>query len=405
MDYARSRNIFERAEQVIPGGIYGHVSPAAVLPGRSPYFAARGEGPYYWDADGNRYIDFVCGYGPMVLGYHHPGVEAAAAEQRSQGAVFNHPTETSIQLAEKLVSLIDFADWAVFARNGSDVTTWATMVAREHTQKRKIIKVGDAYHGVDPWCTPGTGGLIEEDRSQIVNIRWNDLESVQKAFAENQNDIAAVILTPYHHPVFAHQVFGESAFFQGIRTLCDAENALLILDDIRAGFRTSINGSHSVFGIQPDMACYCKALANGYPISAAVGTSALKEAASRVFLTGSYWNDAVAHAACLACLQILEKAGVPEHLDRIGTLWTGELSRLASDCGISLKTSGPMAAPYVSVDDDPNLTHTQSLFGELINAGLFMHPHHNGFMSFAHTDSVIDEALEIASAVFKNYTP
>ena len=394
--FKRSGDLFSRASQVIPGGIYGHVSPAAVLPKASPYYAERAEGPYYWDVDGNRYIDFVCGYGPIVLGYQNEEIEAAAAEQRAKGSVFNHPTERMVELAERLCGWIDFADWAVFAKNGSDVTTWALQVAREVTGKKRIGKVAGAYHGVDAWCTPGYGGVIPEDRELIDTFPWNSAESVEKLFAEKADELAAVIVTPYHHPVFADQAFGSPEFFKTLRRLCDKHGVLLILDDIRSGFRLSVHGSHSVFGIEPDIACYCKAMANGYPISAAVGKFEYKVAASKVFLTGSYGNDAVAMTAALKCIEILERENVPAFLEAAGKKWTEGLAAVCGEKGINLQVSGPMAAPYICAADDPDFKETQDWATKMMAAGLYIHPHHNGFMSWAHSDGVIDEALEIA---------
>ena len=388
---------------MIPGGIYGHVSPAAVLPKASPYYAARAEGPYYWDVDGNRYIDFVCGYGPIVLGYQNAEIEAAAAEQRAQGSVFNHPTERMVDLAERLCGLIDFADWAVFAKNGSDVTTWAIQVAREATGKKRIAKVAGAYHGVDAWCTPGYGGIIPEDRNLIDTFPWDNTSAVEKLFAEKADELAAVIVTPYDHPVFADQAFGGIEFFKTIRTLCDRHGVLLILDDIRSGFRLSVHGSHGVFGIEPDIACYCKAMANGYPISAAVGKDAYKVAASKVFLTGSYGNDAVAMTAALKCIEILEREKVPAFLESAGKRWTEGLKARCSEHGIDLQVSGPMAAPYICVADDPDFKKTQDWATRMIEVGLFIHPHHNGFMSWAHTEAVIAEALGLVERALEKY--
>ncbi|MEM9026091.1 MAG: aminotransferase class III-fold pyridoxal phosphate-dependent enzyme [Verrucomicrobiota bacterium] len=398
--FARSGELFARAANVIPGGIYGHVSPAAVLPQASPYYAERAKGPYYWDVDGRRYIDFVCGYGPIVLGYQNEEIEAAAAEQRAKGTIFNHPTARMVELAEKLCTLIDFADWAVFAKNGSDVTTWAIQVAREHTKRKRIAKVAGAYHGVDPWCSPGYGGVLPEDRALIDSFPWNDVEAIQELFEKQKDDLAAVIITPYHHPVFADQVFGDPEFFAELRRLCDQHGVILILDDIRAGFRLSVHGSHCVYGIDPDIACYCKAMANGYAISSCVGKHEYKIAASKVFLTGSYGNDAVAMAAALKCIEILERDDVPGRLERAGSRWIKRLISLAEQYEVSLRASGPSAAPFIRVDDDADFLKTQAWAASMIAEGVFIHPHHNGFMSWAHTDAVIDEALELAGRGF-----
>ncbi|MFW5882947.1 MAG: aminotransferase class III-fold pyridoxal phosphate-dependent enzyme, partial [Verrucomicrobiota bacterium] len=288
---------FERAGRVIPGGIYGHMAPAAGLPGALPYFAKEAKGCRYRDVDGHEYIDFMCGFGPNILGYGHEEVEAAAAAQRARGSNFNHPTERLVELAESLTRRIDFADWAVFGKNGSDMTTWALQVAREHTGRRVVLLAEGAYHGVDAWCTPGQGGLIAEDRAHVRRFRWNDLDQVESLLHAHRDDVAALFVTPFHHPAFAPAELPAPGFFAGLNRLCRRHGIVLVLDDIRAGFRLHPGGSHRLYGLEPDIACYCKALGNGYPISAAVGRDSLRRAAGRVFLTGSYWNNAVAQAA------------------------------------------------------------------------------------------------------------
>ncbi len=396
----RSLQLFERAARVVPGGIYGHTSPIAALPGASPYFATRAEGCRYYDVDGNSYLDFMCGYGPIILGYHHPAVEEAATVQRARGSVFNHPVEVMVELAEQLTNQIDFADWAVFAKNGSDVTTWAVQVARQATGRRKILKVSGAYHGVDAWCTPGWGGVIEEDRTHVHSFAWNDLEAFQNLLSEHHEDVAAVVVTPYHHPSFAASVLPAPGFHQTIAQTCRKKGIVFILDDIRVGFRLHPGGSHRLFDFQPDIACYCKALGNGYPISAAAGRSSLKNAASKVFLTGSYWNNGEAQAAALTCLRILNQEDVPKRLELLGSRLSERLTRSASDHGFTFHLTGPLAAPYPVFDNDPNLHLIQEFCRLAIARGVFFHPHHNWFLSAAHNEEVIDEACAIAEECF-----
>ncbi len=269
--FARSLALFERASAVIPGGIYGHTNPAATLPMASPYYAVRSEGCRYWDADDNEYLDFLCGYGPNVLGARHPEVEAAAEAQRVKGDCFNHPTPVVVDLAERLVALVDFAAWAVFGKNGSDMTTWALQVAREHTGRKKILMVHGAYHGSHAWCTPGHGGLIEEDYAHIHGFPWNDLDAFEKLLREHRGQVAGVIITPFHHPAFGDSALPAPGFLKGIEAACRREGAVLILDDVRCGFRLHMGGSHRFFGFEPDLICFSKALANGHPLSAALG--------------------------------------------------------------------------------------------------------------------------------------
>ncbi len=393
MNFTASQALFRRAAAVIPGGIYGHTTPAATVPGAVPYFAAEGFGCRYRDVDGNTFIDFMGGYGPMVLGYRHPEVEAAADAARARGAAFNQPTPLLVELAEKLVGRVDFADWAVFAKNGADLTTWAVMVAREVTRRPKILKIAGAYHGTHAWCTPGHGGLIPEDRAHLHEFPFNDVAALEALFARHRGQVAGLILTPFHHPAFADSVLPSPGFVAACNRLCREHGALQILDDVRCGFRLTTNGSHTLYGYAPDLAVYCKALANGHPISAAAGRAAHQVAASRVFLTGSYWNDPAPMAAALATLDIVERDRVPERLERTGSRFVEGFLALGERRGLPLVASGPAAMPYLRVKDDPSFLRTQRLCAAAVAEGVFLHPHHNWFISAAMTDADIDDAL------------
>ncbi len=399
--YAESQRLYARAVKVIPGGIYGHHSPSSILPCASPYYAMRAEGGRYWDVDGREYIDLMCGYGPIVLGHQNAEVEAAADRQRKMGDCMNHPTKLMIELAEWFVQQIDFADWAVFGKNGSDMTTWALQVAREYTKRKKIFSIYGAYHGMDTWCTPGHAGLVEEDRAHIHLFKWNDLNGFHELFRRYKDDLAAVILTPYHHPVFADQEWAEPQFFRDIQQSCREHGVLIILDDIRAGFRLNAEGSHTKVGLKPDIACYCKAMANGYPISATVGDKKLKNSASKVFLTGSYWNGAVSMAAALATLNILKRDKVSNHLEKLGTQLKQGLESLGQRYKLPLKASGPGCAPYIRFVNDAGFHLQQSFCSIAMENGVFLHPHHNWFLCAEHTSADIAQVLTVAEKAMK----
>src|SRR5579864_2660330 len=160
----RNSELRERAAKVIPGGMYGHQS-AAILPEVFPQFFSRAQGTRLWDADGNQYIDYMCAFGPNLLGYRHPAVEAAAAAQQRLCDTMTGPSEIMVELAEKFVSMITHASWAIFCKNGTDATTMAMMCARAHTRKRKILAAKKAYHGSAPWCNPFTAGILPEERA------------------------------------------------------------------------------------------------------------------------------------------------------------------------------------------------------------------------------------------------
>ncbi len=398
--YPRSREWFDRAAAVIPGGIYGHTAPAATVPGRFPYFARDAQGCRYRDVDGREYIDFMCGYGPVVIGHADPEINEAVRAVTAGGDCLNHPTPLMVELAEEMVRRVDFADWAVFAKNGADVTGWAVQVARAATEKRKILKLTGGYHGTQPWCTPGHHGLLPEDRAHVVELRWNDASGLRRLAAEHEGDIAGLILTPFHHPVFADAEEPSPEFLATVHELRDRGEWLLIMDDIRGGFRLHTGGSHRVYGWNPDIACFCKALANGHPISAAVGRGALKPAASKVFLTGSYWNAPGPMAAALKCLEILDRDQVPVRLENAGLRLREGLVKLGARHGHEVIASGPPAVPTYRFAADPGFRRFQHFCALAAAEGVFFHPHHNWFLCAAHADADIDQALAAADRAF-----
>ncbi|MDP8223009.1 MAG: aminotransferase class III-fold pyridoxal phosphate-dependent enzyme [Candidatus Lernaella stagnicola] len=398
--FQKSEELFLRVAKVAPGAIYGHQSPALTVPGSFPYFATHGKGAYYWDVDGNRYIDYLCAYGPMVTGYANPVVEKAAQAELNGGNCFNHPSELLVLMAEKLVDLIPFADWAVFAKNGSDVTTWATRVAREHTGRRKIVMVRSEYHGAHAWCDPGHGGQIPEDRAHNLYFTWNRLDELQSLFAKHGDDIAGVIMTPFHHPAFADLELPAPGFWQGVRKMCDDHGTVLILDDVRCGFRLDLRGSNYYFGFEPDISCYCKAIANGYPLSAAVGRNELKNAASRVFLTGSYWNSVASMAAALVNIDYLAKIDGIAKMAHIGQMLMDGLVERGKAFGYEMKPTGPPAIPFIRFAKENNFMRFQVFCSEMVKRGHFFHPHHNWFMSTAHTDKDVNKTLAASEEAF-----
>ncbi len=399
--FEKSEALFERAKKVIPGGIYGHQSPLLLTKGAYPSFFARGEGSHVWDVDGNEYIDYLCSYGPIVVGHRHPKVEEAAKRQAELGNCFNAPTPMWVELAEHLVSITPFADWSVFAKNGSDVCTYATVVARQATGRPKIAMCQGAYHGAHAWCTPVASGVTAEDRANIVYFRFNDLESLNRAVAENHGQIAGVIISPFRHDAGHDSELPVEGFLAGVRKVCDANGIVMILDDVRAGFRLHMGGSGELFGVRPDLSTYCKAIANGYPLAACLGRDSLRKAAQEVFFTGSYFTSAVPMAASLATLRELEASGGIERMRTLGEkLRSGMLSQARSH-GIEVTYSGPPALPYMTFKADGDRFDRNKLFcGECSRSGIYFAPRHNWFLSAAHTDQDIDRTLQVTDNAF-----
>jgi len=398
--FDKSMEAYRRAMAVMPAGISGNKNPAFAVPGSFPYFAEKGEGCYYWDVDGNKFIDYLCGYGPIVLGHHHPKIDEAARRQAELGSSFNHPTLRTVELAEKMVDLIDIADWACFGRNGSDVTTFLIQVARQHTKRSKILFARGAYHGSHPWCTPGHGGVIDEDKQHVRTFTWNDATELEDKVKACDGDVAGIMLTPYHHPAFNDSVMPAEGFMDDVRRICDENGIVFILDDVRAGFRLHMGGSHCYFGYTPDLSCFCKAIANGYSISAAVGKEEFKTAASKVFFTGTFYTSAVEIAAALACLKTLEEEKAIEKMMRLGRMLQDGLQERAEAHGLQITLSGPPTIPYMSFANETHFKRSQVFSGNAARRGIILHPHHNWFLSAAHEEEDIQQTLIVADECF-----
>ena len=392
----KSDNLFTRAMNVIPGGIYGHVAPVAGLPMDFPKYVQEASGCRFIDVDGNEWIDFMCGFGAILHGYSNPEIDNFANEQRKKGAVFNQPSPVMVELAESLTSKIDFADWAVFAKNGSDLTTWAIRVAREQTQRPFVIKAKGAYHGVDAWCDPGFGGRIDDDRTKILEFPWNDLDYLKSLLNTYSNQVSAIILTPYHHAAFAPSIMPTEDFWPEIEKECQENGIILILDDVRVGGRLHDGGSHQYFNFTPDLSIYSKALGNGYAISACTGKKFLKNASKEVFLTGSCWNDAVAMSAALKSIEISFKDKVAESILAKGEYFCSGICTRAKKYNLPLIMTGPCSMPYPWFEGDENLFRIQKFCKIAAHKGLYFHPHHNWFISNAHSIADLDLALDLA---------
>ncbi len=403
-DYTKSREAFARAVKVIPSGIYGHQGPAegCYVPVEAfPLYSSRAEGTYLWDADGNRFIDYMCAYGPNVLGYHDPDVDAAAAKQRAISDCTTLPNTVMIDFAELLVDTVACADWAFFAKNGNDVTTLAVMTARAYTHRKKIIFFKGYYHGVAPWTQKlDYAGVIEEDVMHNVYVEWNNFEQLEEVFDTYRGEIAAVIGQPYMHGNFMDNQFPEKDFWQKVRKLCTDQGAVLVIDDVRAGFRLDLAGSDHFFGFEADLICFCKALANGYNVSALCGKEFLKNAVSSMSYTGSYWMSAVPFAAGIACIEKMKRLNLPTLLDEKGRKLKEGLLAAAKEYSFDLRVSGAPALFYLRIADDPSLKLHQEWIAECVKRGVFVTNHHNHFINAALSDEDIRETIEIATEAF-----
>jgi glutamate-1-semialdehyde 2,1-aminomutase len=388
-----------RARAVIPGGMYGHQS-AGPLPPAFPQFMREGLGARVWDVDGNEYVDLMCSYGPVVLGHRHPAVEAAAAAQADLADCQNGPGAVMVDLAELLVETVQHADWAMFAKNGTDATTICCTIARAHTGRSRILVATGAYHGAAPWCTPRLAGVTTADRANLGYYSFNDLASVQAAAAEAGADLAGIVVSPFKHDAGFDQELVDPEFARGLRELCTQTGAALILDDVRCGFRLHLGSSWEPIGVLPDLSAWSKAIANGHPLAAVLGSGGFADAAASIFVTGSFWFSAAAMAAAIATIGALRDEGAIEAMDRTGTALRAGILQQAADRGIAIRYTGPAAMPYLTFAGDERHELAGTFAAAAVQAGAYVHPRHNWFISAAMTEADLAAALAATDAGF-----
>ena len=403
--YENSRKLFDRAVKVIPSGIYGHQGPAegCFIPVDAfPFYAERAKGSYFWDVDGNRFIDYMCAYGPNIMGYNDEEIDEAARKQAEKCNCTTAPSPVMVDFAELLTDTVACADWSFFAKNGNDVTSLAVMTARAYTRRKKIVFFKGYYHGVSPWTQKiDYSGVIEEDVCNNIYADWNDFEGLQKIFEENKGEIAAVISQPYMHGNFFDNQLPERDFWQKTRKLCTDAGVVLVIDDVRAGFRLDIAGSDHYFGFEADLICFCKALANGYNVSALCGKEFLKNTVSGISFTGSYWMSAVPFAAGIACIQKMKRLNLPALLIDKGTRLCDGLKAAAAKHGYDLHTSGVPSLFYLRIANDDTLMTHQRWIAEMVKRGVYVTNHHNHFLNYALSEEDIKETVEIADEAFR----
>ncbi|MDR1805388.1 MAG: aminotransferase class III-fold pyridoxal phosphate-dependent enzyme [Clostridium sp.] len=402
--YTKNNEAFARAQELIPGGIYGHQGPAegCYIPASAfPRFSSKAQGSYFWDLDGNRFVDYMCGYGPNVLGYGDPDVDAAALEQLKIENCVTIPSYKMVEFAEVLTDTVTCADWAFFAKNGGDTTTLAVMTARAHTHKKKIIFVNGFYHGVAPWTQKiDYPGVIPEDVANNLYVDWNDIPALEKLIAENDGEIAAFISTPYMHGNFIDNVLPADGYWQKVRELCTKHGIVLIVDDVRCGFRLNLAGSDAHYGFEADLICFCKALANGWNVSALCGKDFLKSTISGLTYTGSYWMSAVPFAAGIACINKLKAIDACKEFREKGEKLKEGLVAAAQNNGFNLVVSGEPALFYLRLADDNSLMLHQEWVAECVKRGVFITNHHNHFINHALSYEDIQYTVDVAEDAF-----
>ena len=402
--HEKSRAWFDRALNVIPSGIYGHLGPSEglFLPlEKWPLISSKAKGTYFWDMDGNRYLDLMCAYGPNVLGYGDPDVDRAAMEQLMAGNCTTAPSYKMVECAELLTDTVACADWAFFMKNGTDATTFGVLTARAATGRKKTIFLRGYYHGNQPWAMKADyPGILPEEVANNIVVPWFDIPALESAWDQAKGDVAALIAQPYDHGNFYDNRCASKEYWAQVREFCTKHGIVLIIDDVRAGFRLDLQGSDHYYGFQADIICFCKALANGYNMSAACGVESLRAAASSLSYTGSYWMSAEPFAACIACINKMKALDTPTMFRSIGTKLTEGLREAGKAHGFDLVVSGEPALFYLRIANDDSLMLHQEWVAECVSRGLFITSHHNHFINAAITDEDVALAIDIADDAF-----
>jgi glutamate-1-semialdehyde 2,1-aminomutase len=343
----------------------------------------------------------MCAYGPNILGYGDEDVDKAAIAQLKKGNCVTIVDECLVDFAELLTDTTG-KDWAFFCKNGGDVTSLAVMTARAATGRKKIVMVKNGYHGVAPWTQKlGYAGVIEEDVSNNLCVHWNDVGEFENLIAKYPGEIAAFISTPYYHPTFEDNVLPAENYWKRIRELCTRHGIVLVIDDIRCGFRLDIKGSDVHYGVKADLITFCKAIANGYNVSALCGAESLKGAVSDVFYTGSYWLSAEPFAAGIACITKMKKENTVAKLRFIADKLHSGLKDVAKANNREIIITGEPVMWYMRHSNDENFFMHQAWVAECVRRGVFFTNHHNHFINAAVSDEDIAFTLDVADKAYK----
>ena len=325
--FLESERLLRLAEAVIPLGSQTFSKSRTQYPvGVSPFFASKGSGSYLWDVDGNKYVDLVASLAAVTLGYGDPEINKAVKRQLKKGVSLSLSSKLETVVAEKIIDLVPSAEMVRFAKNGSDATSAAVRIARYFTGRDHIISIG--YHGWHDWyigSTTRSMGVPSAVQALTLSARYNDLSHVENLFEEAKGDVAAVILEPMN------SVDPAPGYLESLRNFCSSNNILLIFDEVITGFRFARGGAQELFGVTPDLSCFGKGIANGFPISVIAGRREIMEGFKEVFFSGTFGGELLSLTAANVVLDKVRENRVIPELYRVGQAiqqgLLGEISR------------------------------------------------------------------------------
>lgn len=421
----KSEELFARAQKTIPGGVNSPVRAFKAV-GGTPRFITKADGPYIWDADGHRYIDYIQSWGPMVLGHNNEKIRDAVITASYEGLSFGAPTEAEIHMAEKVSKLVPSMEMVRMVNSGTEATMSAIRLARGYTSRNKILKFEGCYHGhADSLLVkagsgaltlgvPSSPGVPDDFAKHTITVEFNNLESVRQAFAECPDDISCIIVEPVAGNM--NCIPPVPGFLEGLREVCDEYDAVLIFDEVMTGFRVSRGGAQERFGVEPDLTCLGKVIGGGMPVGCFGGKAKIIThiaPTGPIYQAGTLSGNPVAMAAGLAALNQLEEPDLYTSIFSNTQALAEGLTKLAHKHGIPMtyNVAGSMFGIFFT--DAEKVTNYQqaiscnneqfkAFYHGMLDAGVYLAPaiFEAGFVSKAHTAEIIEATLVAADKVF-----
>lgn len=420
-----SEHLFEIARQRIPGGVNSPVRAFKAV-GGTPKFIDHASGPYLFDTEGKKYIDYVLSWGPMLLGHAHPDVIASVTAQLQKGLSFGAPTEIETQLAEKLCSIMPGMDMVRMVNSGTEATMSAIRLARGYTKRDKIIKFEGCYHGHSDSLlikagsgaltmgVPSSPGVPAALAEHTITLSYNDIDGVRAAFAEYGEQVACIIVEPVAGNM--NCVPPIPGFLECLRECCDDSGAVFIIDEVMTGFRLGLQGAQGYYGVSADLTCLGKVIGGGMPVAAFGGKREIMEhiaPSGPVYQAGTLSGNPIAMAAGLCMLKHIEKDGFYEPVFHATDMLVEGLRERAKAANIPMTSNHVGSMFGVFFTDAEHITNYQQVmacdterfnrfFHGMLEGGVYLAPasYEAGFLSSAHSDADINDTLDVAERVF-----
>jgi glutamate-1-semialdehyde aminotransferase len=399
----KSMAMFEEAQRLSPGGVMGIRRPYNFVQGEYPIFIDHGYGGHIVDVDGNDYIDMLCAYGPIILGYEEKEINDAVKAQMDKGFCFSLVQPAQNDFERRITEIIPCAEQVIPVKTGSDATTLAVRIARGYTGKKIILRCG--YHGWHDWCVENHGGVPEETLELTDEFEYGEISSLEEKIAAHKGQVACVIITPVGHPGAKPVIPPPDGYLKAVRDITKKEGIVLIFDEIRTGFRVSMGGAQERYGVTPDMATFGKAVANGYALSLVAGKREIMSMCEKkVFVSSTYFPNSLEFVAALKCLEILKREKVQDSIWERGAKFLERLRKIVADSGCPATVSGIPPMPFVTFDQSAQegpgtpgekiyKARREYFYTQTIRRGLFVQPYHHWYIAHRHTDADLDKAL------------